>query len=78
MSIWKHLTGLENTLENLLLRVKEQSFKSYLFQFKNTFENLSLNNLVEKFELDAQAIKAITFKMISAQELIARVHTIEN
>ncbi|KAL4480377.1 hypothetical protein ABPG74_020893 [Tetrahymena malaccensis] len=78
MTIWRYMTGLEQTLDNLMLRIKEQSFKSYLFQFKNTFDNLSLNNLVEKFQLDAQSIKSTTFKMVSAQEIGARIHTIEN
>ncbi|KAL4505966.1 hypothetical protein ABPG72_013727 [Tetrahymena utriculariae] len=78
MTVWRYMTNLQQTLENLMLRIKEQSFKSYLFQFKNTFDNLNLNNLVEKFQLDAQSIKSTTFKMVSAQEINARIHTIEN
>lgn len=78
MNIWRHFFDAQQTIQNLKLRVKEQSYKCYLFLFRNTFENLSLTAFVDKFELDISAIKAITFKLISGQEVSARVHTIDN
>lgn len=78
MTIWRHFNYLEQTLATLKQRVKEQSFKCHLFLFRTTYENLSLTHLVEKFELDISLVKAISFKLISANELSARMHTIDN
>ncbi|EGR29501.1 hypothetical protein IMG5_154470 [Ichthyophthirius multifiliis] len=76
--VWNGALYCEETKKILLQRVKEQSYKCHLYTFKNSFDSVSLSELSQKFELSETEINAITFKMISSNELNAHIHTLNN
>jgi len=48
---------------NLLQRVKEQSFKCYIYTFKNCFECCSLGHLSKIMEMDVSKIRSLICKV---------------
>eukprot|EP01016_Furgasonia_blochmanni_P011697 TRINITY_DN1540_c0_g1_i1.p1 TRINITY_DN1540_c0_g1~~TRINITY_DN1540_c0_g1_i1.p1 ORF type:complete len:871 (-),score=366.55 TRINITY_DN1540_c0_g1_i1:74-2686(-) len=74
MKLWDDLYEADKAKENLLVRVKEQAFKCFLFSFKNCFDSLSCHHLAQVFELDVNNIRSTVCKLIHARELNASLY----
>lgn len=64
LPLWKILPEKEEAQKKILLRIKEQSYKVFLFAMKQSCHVLMFQKLSELFELDASVLQRITCKTI--------------
>ena len=55
-----------------MLKIQEESLRTYLFTYSSVYDTLSLVTLAEMFELDVYKVHSIISKMIINEELMVR------
>ena len=53
-----------------MLKIQEESLRTYLFTYSSVYDTLSLVTLAEMFELDVYKVHSIISKMIINEELM--------
>lgn len=72
LDIWNKISyGRDQVKERLLVRIKEQAFKCFLFRYKDSLEALDFGNLSTIFELSAPELKTLTARVTSKEPLQA-------
>lgn len=51
-------------------KIQEESLRTYIFTYAETYDCLSLERLAEMFELPSQAVHSIVSKMIFREEFL--------
>jgi len=69
---WSLLTNSENVKEKLIVRIKEESLRTYLFSYGAFYDSISLEQLESLFELPPNSIHSVVSKMMINGELNAR------
>lgn len=54
-------------------KIQEESLRTYIFTYAETYNSLSLERLAEMFELPLQSVHSIVSKMIFKEEFLVRV-----
>lgn len=63
-NIWPKLTqNAQKAQENLLIRVKEQAFKCYLFTIQNIYDSINLESIAKDFELEKNYVHSLISKV---------------
>ena len=51
-------------------KIQEESLRTYIFTYAETYDSLSLERLAEMFELSPQSVHSIVSKMIFKEEFL--------
>eukprot|EP00028_Trichosphaerium_sp_Am-I-7-wt_P015371 CAMPEP_0168514010 /NCGR_PEP_ID=MMETSP0405-20121227/3837_1 /TAXON_ID=498012 /ORGANISM="Trichosphaerium sp, Strain Am-I-7 wt" /LENGTH=508 /DNA_ID=CAMNT_0008533019 /DNA_START=151 /DNA_END=1675 /DNA_ORIENTATION=+ len=72
LSVWRYVPSFEEKIAPLLKQqIREQTLKTYLFSYGKFYEALSLDRLMDIFQLTKSQIHSVVSKMMISDELPA-------
>uniref|UniRef100_A0AC35TVG1 Eukaryotic translation initiation factor 3 subunit C n=1 Tax=Rhabditophanes sp. KR3021 TaxID=114890 RepID=A0AC35TVG1_9BILA len=71
VKVWNLFRNADQVREMVVARVQEESLRTYLLMYTTVYETISLDILVNLFELPKHKVHATISKMIIQEELIA-------
>jgi len=69
--VWDLFYDADSVRSMLVLKIQEESLRTYLFTYSNVYDSISLPNLADMFELEVNRVHALVSKMIMNEELMA-------
>jgi len=72
LDVWKLVAGQgshEQIKKVLEKEIKEQGLRTFMFAFASNYDTISLDSLVEKFDLSKQSVHSIVSKMMISKEV---------
>lgn len=69
--VWDLFYDADSVRTMLVLKIQEESLRTYLFTYSNVYDSISLPNLADMFELEVNRVHALVSKMIMNEELMA-------
>ena len=69
--IWALVPNADAIKTDLLLEIKKSALRTYLFSYSTHYDSMSLDELINEFEMSSTLIHSIISKMMIAEELPA-------
>ena len=69
--IWALVSNADAIKTDLLLEIKKSALRTYLFSYSTHYDSMSLDELINEFEMSSTLIHSIISKMMIAEELPA-------
>jgi translation initiation factor 3 subunit C len=71
IKVWELFINKDKVKEMLGRKIQEESLRTFIFTFSETYDTLSLERLSQMFELPVKEVHSIVSRMIIKEELLA-------